>query len=482
MKRHSGILLLLLGGSLFAQYPGGYPPGGYPPGGYPPGGRYPGGYPGGGVGLPIPSRGKKVPPKKDSAQPLPSFSGSLKSLDAKSLVVDLDDNRTLNFDRNGKTKFVDVKPADLKPGDHVTVEASEDAEGFLTAVNVYLDKLDKRGKEKTSTASGPVPAPAHTEVKPPAAEAAAAAAPPPADDDSAKTVEDRDPDRPVLRRGVPPKRAPSSAPAEGDEPVLAAASVPASVPPPASVAAPPAAAAAPAGEPAEDPLIEKARAAVTSFTETLPNYVCQEVISRYDSNTLKPDWRPLDVISSDVVYEDGRESYRNLKVGGKAVNKSIEELGGSWSTGEFGTLMRSLFSPLSAARFRRFRDSTAAGRAAVVYSFEVDRENSNWLVRVASQSIEPAYRGRVWIDKETARVLRIEMETVSLPEAFPLEKVESTADYQFVRLAAASQYLLPVNAEILSCQRGSNYCSRNHIDFRNYHKYAGESTITFEGK
>jgi len=33
--------------------------------------------------------------------------------------------------------------------------------------------------------------------------------------------------------------------------------------------------------------------------------------------------------------------------------------------------------------------------------------------------------------------------------------------------------------EILSCERGSNQCSRNVIDFRNYHKYSGESTITF---
>jgi hypothetical protein len=31
----------------------------------------------------------------------------------------------------------------------------------------------------------------------------------------------------------------------------------------------------------------------------------------------------------------------------------------------------------------------------------------------------------------------------------------------------------------LSCQRGTNMCSRNTIDFRNYHKYSGESTVTF---
>ena len=460
MKRYSGVLLLLLGGSVFAQYPGGYPPGGYPPRGYPPG-TYPGRYPGGGPGIPIPSRNKKGAEKQDSAQLMPSFAGSLKSLDAKSVVVELDDHRILSFERNGKTRFIDVKPADLKPGDHVMVDATQDAGGFLTAVNVYLEKLDQGDKERPATAPGTATAPTHSEVQPP-----------PKDDHTAEAVEDRDPDRPVLRRGIPPKRAPS-APEQRDEPVVASASVPAGAPPPVPEAA---------AEPAEDPLLAKARAAVTSFTETLPNYVCQEFISRYDSDTVKADWRALDVVSSEVVYEDGRESYRNLKVNGKAVNKSIEEVGGSWSTGEFGTLMRSLFSPMTAARFRQERGSTIAGRDAVVYGYDVDRENSNWQVHVGSQTVEPAYRGRVWIDKETARVLRIEMETVDLPEAFPLEKVESASDYEFVRLAATSQFLLPVQAEVLSCQRNSNYCSRNRIDFRNYHKYEGESTITFDGK
>jgi len=36
-----------------------------------------------------------------------------------------------------------------------------------------------------------------------------------------------------------------------------------------------------------------------------------------------------------------------------------------------------------------------------------------------------------------------------------------------------------VHAETLSCQRSSNLCAKNVIDFRNYHKYSGESNIQF---
>jgi hypothetical protein len=46
-------------------------------------------------------------------------------------------------------------------------------------------------------------------------------------------------------------------------------------------------------------------------------------------------------------------------------------------------------------------------------------------------------------------------------------------------LGDAHQYLLPVHSESLSCQRGTDMCSLNKIDFRNYRKYTGESTIKF---
>jgi hypothetical protein len=85
----------------------------------------------------------------------------------------------------------------------------------------------------------------------------------------------------------------------------------------------------------------------------------------------------------------------------------------------------------------------------------------------------------VWIDPQTARVLRIEEQAVDLPSTFPAGHVESATDYEYVQMGDARKYLLPVHSETLMCQRGSDSCQRNSIDFRNYHKYAGESTITF---
>ena len=88
-----------------------------------------------------------------------------------------------------------------------------------------------------------------------------------------------------------------------------------------------------------------------------------------------------------------------------------------------------------------------------LYDFRVARENSHWMVHAGSQKFEPGYSGSVWIDPQTGRVLRIEMQARDFPESFPIDHVESATDYQFIRLGDAKQYLLPVHAETLSCQR-----------------------------
>ncbi len=212
--------------------------------------------------------------------------------------------------------------------------------------------------------------------------------------------------------------------------------------------------------PPVDPVIAKAAEVAESFTETLPNYVCQQFTSRYQNQSHVTSWQAIDVVSAEVVYENGRESYRNLKINGKPVKKGMEELSGAWSTGEFGTLLRDVFSPATAAEFHFRKDSTIAGMSAALYDFKVEHQNSHWHVQVASQSVFPAYKGSVWIDKKNGRVLRIEMQARNVPSEFPLDTVETVADYEYVRIGGTQQFLLPVHSETLSCQRGTNYCSR----------------------
>jgi hypothetical protein len=119
------------------------------------------------------------------------------------------------------------------------------------------------------------------------------------------------------------------------------------------------------------------------------------------------------------------------------------------------------------------------GVNAKQYGFEVTHENSRWTVKFGSQSYVPAYTGNVWIDPATGRALRIELDARQFPDGFDTDHVELATDYQYVRLGGVQQFILPVHSETLSCQRGTTQCARNTIDFRNYKKFEGKSTVTF---
>ncbi len=500
------LCVLFAAGMVGAQV---YPPGGGYPGGSPYPGRspYPGGT-GGGSPLPIPGRrGGQQKQSKDPAQPLPNFRGSLKRMDEKALAIELGDSRVLDFRRTSKTKFFkageELKTPRVAVGDQVSIEASEEPGGYLTAVNVYWEKGGSTDSEtatrsperdkaegtpdtwakddpdrpvlrRSTPNAQPEPAAAGKRKEAeepegpskPVASTERAPAPARSDDD--------DPGRPVLRRGAPSgQRAPvATRPVEIAESAPPKDVVYRNVEQPGDMI--------PTMRRGQsDDLIRKATDAALEFTETLPAYVCQEMMTRYQGEGKPIRWSALDVVTMNLVYENGKEDYRDITVNGKP-KKSLEETGGAWSTGEFGTVLIDLFSPATATDFVYQRNTRVNGIATKVYDFRVAKENSHWSIKMGSQSFDPPYKGSVWIDPQNGRVMRIEMQAYGFPGSFPADHVESATDYQYIRLGDAKQYLLPVHAETLTCQRGTDMCSRNTIDFRNYRKYSGESTITFD--
>lgn len=453
------ILLLTSGLALFAQiggpFPGQYPPGQYPPGQYPPGGNP-------GNQIPGIGRTRRTSPSESRAVNQ-NFSGAIRKVDAKSFDLEAEDTRIITIQINDST----TKPSnELKPGDGVDVVATQDKDGLFQAVSIKMNPAMSRKIE----ASDQTPdAPVEEERT----------GPPP-------TIlvrpdqQNNDGDAPPkLKRGVPDRVAQERKAEQAQLP-----------PAPREVAdaSPAVQTARPAETLAQRPrmeasnprmaLVEKARDVAGSFLENLPNYVCQELTTRYVSETRVPSWNVIDVIGAEVVYDQGKESYRNLTINNKPSKKPPEE-SGAWSTGEFGTILAEIYSPGTAAQFKYAEEDTIAHRPSSVYDFKVERQRSSWKISVPGQYILPAYKGSVWIDKDGAHTLRIEMQAQEIPEGFPRVSVETAVDYDYVTLGTAEKFLLPVHAEVLSCSRGSNECERNVIEFRNYHKFTGESTIKF---
>lgn len=222
-------------------------------------------------------------------------------------------------------------------------------------------------------------------------------------------------------------------------------------------------------------LIERAREAAYEFDAKLPNFICDQLTSRYESKTLKPDWKYKDRVQLELVYFKGKEDYRNIKINNKPVKKGGPEDSGTWSSGEFGSVLVDIFATPTNAYFVRRGDSTAAGLAAKVYDFSVRQENSHWQIRF-SRTVKPAYKGAVWIDPTTARTLRVEMSSRQLPKDYEIDDVETIVDYGWIALSG-QRFLLPVKSENLSCQRDTFNCTKNVIEFRNYRKFQVESQV-----
>lgn len=512
------LVVCAVGLSAQIQYPGQYPPGQYPPGQGP--GRYPGG-----SGGPIPSGrgrgGRNAPePSRRNEKNSPivtTTTGMLRAVAGSQFVIEADDHRIITYRTTDQTKVEkDKKPADLKTlavADHLSVDSTADDQGYFTATLVTFQSAGKadelaaaartwdlpvlapeakasrvtrepgddrpvlRRKNEDSSAAPKEVTPDQTKA-PAAPEEPADTRPTTIVRSSDPAPDSDDPGRPELRRGRPaPRRPAATGSVSSGEPSagpLAAAQ-------PESPA--PVAESAPAIIPVEeDPLIKKAKEAAVNYTGSLPNFFCRQVTTRYQSDHPKEGWQALDVLSADVAYENGHETYKNIKVGSKSTDKSMEDLGGSWSTGEFSSVLEDVFSPATGTVFRRSGQDSIHGRTAIVFKYDVTRERSHWRIITPSQLYYPAYRGSIWIDRETSRVVRLEMESRNMPLLFPFAKVESATDYDFVRLSSPQTFLLPSDAEVLSCEQGSDRCVRNHIEFRNYRKFGAESDITFDEK
>jgi len=239
--------------------------------------------------------------------------------------------------------------------------------------------------------------------------------------------------------------------------------------------------------PSGDPFIEETRAAVFEFSETLPDFTCRQVTTRYSSGSRGEKWKRRDRIEADVLFLRGRERYQNIRRNGKPVKKD-PRYSGSWSLGEFGTLLQDLFHPRTAAQFKPAGEGEIGGRPVRIYNYRVAARTSHWKVSFEGNLLQPAYEGSVWIDPETKRVLRVEMKAVEIPASYPLDRIEMSSEYGPVQIGGG-EYILITRSMNLSCKRYSAACTKNEIEFLDYRKFTAESTIstvdtnvTYEGQ
>ncbi len=236
-------------------------------------------------------------------------------------------------------------------------------------------------------------------------------------------------------------------------------------------------------------LLEKTRAATRAATEAMPDFVVKQLVTRSYSRGGTNNWLFSDRLAVAVSYRAAvGEEYKVLTINGMPPNKQAQESptyadqveGGATSAGEYASTIMETFDVERQTVFKPVDTDILRGRRTIVFEYRVEKELSGQSVKVGAARTIAAYHGRMWIDRELNRVLRMEI-VLELPEDFPAKAASNLIDYEWVNIAG-EQYLLPSKAEmILAYNENREFLRRrNLIIFRGYQKYGSEVKIIEE--
>jgi hypothetical protein len=249
--------------------------------------------------------------------------------------------------------------------------------------------------------------------------------------------------------------------------------------------------------------LEAVRAYVLSYYQDLPDYTCvQETDRRFAREVdLSANRRAGDgvtvagpqdfshsLIAEELSFVGGKETYKVTRVNDSRVaNLTHEQLGGTTSTGEYGSLLHHLFDPDTGTSFQSAAPTKLQGRPVNVFTFSVPQAKGYAIYDGEfKREFLFAYEGSVYADAETNAVMRITMKCVDFPSETRFTAVELTLDYRPTRLANQT-FILPSHFTLIWRKRKNETTSpkqyaeeeSNTGDFKGYHRFRTDSKIDF---
>ncbi len=230
-------------------------------------------------------------------------------------------------------------------------------------------------------------------------------------------------------------------------------------------------------------ILEDVRKYALSYSQNLPDFICLEVERRYDAPPVtvgSPDWRKRDELTKRLSYFEQKEDYKLVMVNNSvSTNQDVKSAGGSQSFGDFGSMMRQVFEPVTAASFEWGAWHTWHGQRVMTFNYRVALENSRYhLMWEKSRDIVTAYHGWFEVDPTTHVVMRIAVIAENIPADFPLKGASDILEYDYEDLSGQT-FLLPVKAEIL--MNAGDRLTKNNKEFRVYRKYSADALIKYDG-
>ena len=220
-----------------------------------------------------------------------------------------------------------------------------------------------------------------------------------------------------------------------------------------------------------------------SYTQSLPNFICDEVVRRFLDPKDKGAWKLQDTLALKLTYFDRHEQYKLMTVNDRPTGLSYEQMRGAITEGEFGSMLAAIF----ALRSRTNRDwdhwTTLRSRPTHVYTFAIAQRNSDYQITSGSTLRDETrarvgQHGYVYIDAATKMVVRLTAIADEFPDDFDVRKVVLSLDYDFTDVGG-NRFLLPLHSE--TTLWAPPFQHRNETDFLGYRKFSSDTTITYDG-
>ncbi len=226
-------------------------------------------------------------------------------------------------------------------------------------------------------------------------------------------------------------------------------------------------------------VLADATAHALSHEKDLPNFICLQTTRRFEDFNGAGGWRPIDIIVERLTYFEHREEYKVIQLNGAPASIPHDQLRGASSSGEFGSVLLTIFSPDTQTEFQWQNWFTLRGRRSHVFSYRVPVSKSNYHIKVPEQKLDlvTGFHGLVFVDDRDHQVHRITLHPDDVPPTFPIQDVSLALDYEYTRIGD-TEYLLPLQFELRSRER--NLLVKNDVDYDNYRKFTADSSVTFD--
>lgn len=224
-------------------------------------------------------------------------------------------------------------------------------------------------------------------------------------------------------------------------------------------------------------LISKLCTFALTYRSKLPDFIAQQTTTSHGA-------RSTIVIKSQVTYRQGLEQYSQITVNGKALppDTPLPTNVHLITSGEFGPLLINLFEVPDSTEFKFVKTDALDSSPVSVFDFHLPKDkNSFWAIRAPrGETLKPEFRGRLWLDSETGRIVREEVEPVVNENTTWIHSVKLDADYAMTRVGDLGTFLLPTKSESKMCLGGPQYlvsCTTNVVVFHDYRKFIATSRI-----